>query len=216
MHKSKYKHIIWDYNGTLVDDTWLCVEIVNEFLSRDGKPSINEETYRRKYDLPVIDFYKEIGFDLEYLSYDELSSKFIKIYDERRFECSLQLGIRQVLQAVRQAGIPQSVLSAYQRHRLESALDYYGLSQIFAYIAGLNDYYAHGKIEIGRNLVKSLNCLPEQILLVGDTAHDCEVARETGTDCVLLPIGHHTRGKLSAYPAQIIEHPTQLIESLGL
>lgn len=216
MHKSKYKHIIWDYNGTLVDDTWLCVEIVNEFLVREGKSPIDEDIYRQKYDLPVIDFYREIGFDLEKTSYHQISTEFIEIYDRRRFECSLQPGIREVLGKIYDGGIPQSVLSAYQQHRLEEALEYYGLTEMFKHIAGLGDYYAHGKVNIGQKLVSSLDCPPIQAVIIGDTTHDYKVARKSGADCILLETGHHTRDKLSTCPVKIIEHPTLITNFLDL
>ena len=29
-----YRHVIWDWNGTLLDDAWLCVEVLNGLLAR--------------------------------------------------------------------------------------------------------------------------------------------------------------------------------------
>ena len=38
---SKYGHIIWDFNGTLMDDAWLCIEVMNEMLSRRGLKTLS-------------------------------------------------------------------------------------------------------------------------------------------------------------------------------
>ena len=50
---SKYKHIIWDWNGTLLDDVWLCLGIVNKMLSKRDLPTINSNEYRNIFDFPV-------------------------------------------------------------------------------------------------------------------------------------------------------------------
>ena len=41
----KYRHIIWDWNGTLLDDAWLCVEILNEILRRRNEQPVTHERY---------------------------------------------------------------------------------------------------------------------------------------------------------------------------
>ncbi|NCY21717.1 HAD family hydrolase, partial [bacterium] len=38
MRLKKYRHLIWDWNGTLLDDAWLCREIMNGQLRRRGLP----------------------------------------------------------------------------------------------------------------------------------------------------------------------------------
>ena len=50
-----YKHIVWDWNGTLLDDAWLCVEVLNQMLSQRGRAAITLEFYRQHFKFPVID-----------------------------------------------------------------------------------------------------------------------------------------------------------------
>jgi phosphoglycolate phosphatase len=84
------------------------------------------------------------------------------------------------------------------------------------YIAGLEDYYVLGKVNIGQKLVNLLDCCPKEAVIIGDTIHDYKVARKSVTDCILLETGHHNRDKLSACPIKIAEYPAQLAELLGL
>ena len=42
----RYKHIIWDWNGTLLDDRWLCVEGINQALVKRDLNPISENKYR--------------------------------------------------------------------------------------------------------------------------------------------------------------------------
>ena len=59
----KYKHIIWDWNGTLIDDAWLCVEILNNILEKRGLNAITIDDYREHFTFPVRDYYVKLGFD---------------------------------------------------------------------------------------------------------------------------------------------------------
>ena len=59
----QYKHILWDWNGTLLDDSWLCVEVLNGLLKESGKPTITHETYKEHFNFPVIHFYEFLGFE---------------------------------------------------------------------------------------------------------------------------------------------------------
>ena len=59
----KYKHVIWDWNGTLVDDTWLFVDIMNGVLKDRNLQGITLDDYRNVFDFPVQDYYTKLGFN---------------------------------------------------------------------------------------------------------------------------------------------------------
>ena len=59
----KYKHIVWDWNGTLLDDRWLCIEAINIVLSSRGMPLVSNKNYRDVFCFPVIEYYEKLGFD---------------------------------------------------------------------------------------------------------------------------------------------------------
>ncbi|MEM9226864.1 MAG: HAD family hydrolase, partial [Verrucomicrobiota bacterium] len=84
-----YKHIIWDWNGTLIDDTWLCVEVINQIMALRKMPPVNIDSYRAEFGFPVIEYYHKLGFDLEHDPFEEISVEFISEYNRRRMECHL-------------------------------------------------------------------------------------------------------------------------------
>jgi phosphoglycolate phosphatase len=88
----------------------------------------------------------------------------------------------------------------------------FDLKGFFENIAGLDDYYAHGKINIGKKLLKNLNTSPDKILLIGDTTHDYEVSRQMGIDCVLLPAGHQSKRRLLACGAKVCDSFEELYQ----
>jgi beta-phosphoglucomutase-like phosphatase (HAD superfamily) len=42
-------HVIWDWNGTLYDDSHVVVAAVNDVLAHHGLPSIDADYYRTHY-----------------------------------------------------------------------------------------------------------------------------------------------------------------------
>lgn len=191
-----YKHIIWDWNGTLIDDTWLCLDIMNKQLDSIEKPRITLNQYQRYFDFPVITFYEKIGFDFSVHNWEKVAQGFIDEYTERRFECSLQFGIPAILKKLSTFGFKHSILSAYAESVLLEMVDHYNLGEYFTHIVGLNNHYASGKVDEGRLLMEKLDVPADDVVLIGDTTHDFEVASELGIDSILISNGHHSINKL--------------------
>jgi phosphoglycolate phosphatase len=200
-----YKHVIWDWNGTLWDDTWLCVEINNHMLRRRGLPDIDLSIYRDKLCFPVDRYYCQLGFDYDREPYNQLAEEFIAEYTERRFECGLQPGARELIAELQILGIPQAVLSAYQHDTLVQAVAYFGLQEAFSEVIGLNDIYAAGKVENGKRYITDLEIDPAEVVFIGDTVHDYEVAEAMGVDCVLVSNGHNSLPRLEACGVPVVE-----------
>ena len=102
---SKYKHIIWDWNGTLVDDVWLVVEIINKMLKKRHLPGIDSKKYREMFDFPVTKYYLKLGFDFSKESFEKLAVEFISEYYERFKECKLFDHTEELLKKIRDMGI---------------------------------------------------------------------------------------------------------------
>ena len=196
MELRKYRHLIWDWNGTLLDDAWLCREIMNGQLRKRGLPVISRERYESVFDFPVERYYRTVGFDWSKETFAEAGTEFIVEYEKRKRECRLQIGAKELLQKVEQAGISQAVLSAYSHSTLEEFLGHFGVRGHFRSVAGNRDHYAAGKVEQGLEMLRELHVSPKDTVLIGDTTHDAEVARAMGVDCVLIPCGHNSRERL--------------------
>jgi len=192
-----YKHIIWDWNGTLLNDVAECVSVVNELLRERGLPHLTVERYRDEVDFPIVDFYKRLGFTFETETYEEVAKVYMAGYIRHVPRCSLQAGAIEVLEQFTKAGFTHSVLSAYHQKRLEEAVDYFGLRKWFTGLVGLDDYYAHSKKDNGKRWLAKQHMDPREVLFVGDMLHDFEVSQAMGVDCVLLTYGHQSRGRLS-------------------
>ena len=198
-------HVIWDWNGTLVDDAWLCVEIVNELLARRGLAPTTPYKYSEVFGFPLRTYYQHVGFDLEGEDFAAMGDEFNVRYSQRRRECRLRKGAREVLTALGRNGIGQSLLSASPQVPLEEMVAHYGLRSHFAAVAGVDNDLGEGKIERGHRHLADLNYRGDEVVLVGDTLHDIEVAAVLGVHCVLLPSGHQSRRRLEMGECAVVD-----------
>lgn len=193
---SPYRHLIWDWNGTLLDDAWLCREIMNGQLKKRGLPVLSVERYEEVFDFPVEAYYRKVGFDWNRETFIEAGTEFIAEYEKRKTECRMQVGAKELLQKVAKAGYSQAVLSAYSHQALDNFLGHFGVREHFRSVVGGNDHYAVGKVGHGLKMLEELHVLASETLLIGDTTHDAEVAKAMGVDCVLIPCGHNSVRRL--------------------
>ncbi|MDF1741787.1 MAG: HAD family hydrolase [Verrucomicrobiales bacterium] len=213
---SPNKHIIWDWNGTLLNDTWLCVDVLNGLLAKRNREPISEETYRQNFGFPVIHFYEYLGFDTGLDSFEKISHEFIGTYEERWLEqCALHSETVEMLSELSDLGHTHSVLSAAKQEALQIGIEHFGIRPFFTGLMGTDNIYAAGKIDQGRRWIDQLHWKPEEIVLVGDTLHDLEVAEAIGTHCILLTHGHHTPERLAASGAPVVHSNRELIQKLG-
>jgi phosphoglycolate phosphatase len=201
-----HRHVIWDWNGTLLDDLELCLDVINRILERHALPRLDRARYHEVFDFPVRGFYERIGLDVRADErFAELSHEFISTYDARRLEAALHPRVPSLLAAIAGSGRSQSILSAHRQTTLLPLLDHFGLRERFTAVAGLDHIHAHSKVGRGQELLAELALDPSGTLLVGDTLHDLEVAHALGVDCVLVACGHHSAERLRASGATVVE-----------
>jgi len=84
------QHVIWDWNGTLLDDLNACVETINRMLSKRSLPILNAARYQEVFGFPVKNCYHTLGFDLEHEDWDDVSLEFHAIYAETSVSSELR------------------------------------------------------------------------------------------------------------------------------
>jgi phosphoglycolate phosphatase len=208
---SKYKCIVWDWNGTLIDDAWLCCSVLNETRRKRGMAAVTLEEYVRVFDFPLIDYYRRIGFDFEKEPWDVVAKEFADAYEVRRPACSLHKDARAVLEAFAQAGFRQVILSAYRQPFLAEVVQHFDIQKYFTLLAGVDNHFAHGKADLGKSLPARMDCRASELLLLGDTRHDYDVAGAIGADCLLVAAGHQDRDRLRLCGCAVLDSLTDLL-----
>lgn len=192
----RYGHVIWDWNGTLLDDAALARGVVNGMLARRGLPTLSPERYGALFDFPIERYYRRLGFDLQAEPFAELAREFHAQYGPRWRDCSLHRGAEAALSAVEAAGVEQSLLSASLQSTLLEHVAHFELTDRFQGLVGVETDHGTSKAAAGRSWLDALGQPPSRVLMIGDTCHDHEVAAELGADCVLVAAGHQARRRL--------------------
>jgi phosphoglycolate phosphatase len=193
----KYDTVIWDWNGTLLDDVTLSLSIVNELLSEHNIPKLTRERYREIFDFPVRLYYERAGLDLTRINFETISGEFCARFEARLQQAPLFPAVNRTLEAVDQSGARQFLLSSTEHRALNRMVSSFGLDGRFDAAKGLADGLAKGKLNAGLELLDQYQIKPQSAVLVGDTLHDAEVADALGVDCLLISSGHHSHERLS-------------------
>ena len=199
------KEILWDWNGTLIDDASLCVDILNQLLTAYGSNSITLNYYRNHFSFPIADFYKRISLPCTGLDFDELSIRFISEYRCRWTDCPLQPNTNNIIKNLSDQGIKQSILSAGNQKDVENFINHFFPDHFFDKIIGTNNIKAEGKVELGSKFFSNSNLDAHEILMIGDTLHDLEVGNEIGCRTLLYTKGHNSKAVLSRTHGQTID-----------
>ncbi|HSH20017.1 MAG TPA: HAD hydrolase-like protein [Draconibacterium sp.] len=205
--------VIWDWNGTLLNDIELCINSINKLLEKRNLPKIETKTYKEVFSFPVQDYYQSLGFDFEKEDFSIPAHQFIYLYKEGFDSCSMQKNSGEVLSWFKEKGVRQFVLSAMEHEMLENTLEKKGIANFFEGIAGLKDHYAVSKIEQGTKLIRDFNIEIEKTWLIGDTIHDYEVASELGVKCILIADGHQSAKRLLQTGGIVIESLQELFNT---
>lgn len=192
----KIKHIIWDWNGTLLNDRWLCVEAMNKALRKRNLPQMSEAKYLDIFTFPVEDYYIKLGFDFEKEPFTVSGTEFIENYNSKFHEPDLQDGVVDLLEFVQSKGLTQSILSAGKHDYVQDWVAFHGLEKYFIKVLGINNHYASGKTDIGKAWINEMHYDPHEVLMIGDTLHDLDVADNMSVECILIAQGHTSKSRL--------------------
>ena len=208
----RYKHIIWDWNGTLLDDRWLCVEGINQALVKRDLNPITENKYREIFTFPVKKYYKKLGFDFEEEPFEIAGDEFVEYYGKNFHKAKLQKGSRTLLRKIQSKSISQSILSAAMERYLKNWIYAHKLEIYFSEIVVIDNQYAKGKIQEGRKLINKLPFKRKDIAMIGDTNHDSDVADELSIDCILIDHGHVSSRRLKKTGRKVVSNLTDIID----
>ena len=210
----RYKHIIWDWNGTLLDDRWLCVEGINQALVKRDLNPITENKYREIFTFPVKKYYKKLGFDFEEEPFEIAGDEFVEYYGKNFHKAKLQKGSRTLLRKIQSKSISQSILSAAMERYLKNWIYAHKLESYFSEIVGIDNQYAKGKIQEGIKLINKLPFKRKDIAMIGDTNHDSDVADELSIDCILIDHGHVSSRRLKKTGRKVVSNLTDIIDHI--
>jgi phosphoglycolate phosphatase-like HAD superfamily hydrolase len=208
-------HLVWDWNGTLLDDLSLVVAATNASLASVGGPSVTVEEHRRDFHRPVASYYAHVlGRPVGDDEFRALDAAFHLAYAELVADCALASG---AVEALTGWGGTQSLLSMWFHHELVPCVERYGLTPYFVRVDGqllAPDGVGGGykAPHLARHLA-ALGRAGDECVLIGDSVDDAEAASAVGARVVLYSGGftHHDRLTATGFPVT-----TTLAEAVAL
>lgn len=211
----KYDYIIWDFNGTIIDDRKLCLDILNKMLKERDLKTVNLAEYREVFGFPIINYYKKVGFDFTKEDFSIIAVEFVDQYQKKSLEVGLVKGSLDTIKALEEKGYNQIVISASEINNLKEQLDHYNLSKYFQEVIGLSDVEAASKTSIAIDWLESKKNKNLKLLMVGDSLHDFEVAQAIGAECILIDEGsHQSKRRLEETGCKVLNNSQELLKIL--
>ena len=189
--------LLWDWNGTLLDDTWAAVAALNDMLARRGLGLIDVDFYRREFSFPVKPFYERMGFDIANEDWNAIAQEYHDAFRSRR--AALAPDAVAALEIAKAAGVRQAIVSALRQDYLDEETARLGVRDYFFAVRGTDNLDGRSKLERARELVAEARAVGGgPIVFIGDSLHDKEVADAVGAGCVLFGGGSHAPERLRA------------------
>ncbi len=195
-------HLVWDWNGTLLDDTALVVAATNATLAGLGGTAVTVEDHRRGFARPVADYYARLlGRPVSPDEFAALDEAFHVAYRSGLEDAALAADARAALEAWHGT---QSLLSMFFHDDLVALVRRRGLEPLLGRVDGLRDRVGGGpKAPHLAAHLAALSVPPERAVLVGDTVDDADAARAVGASVVLYTGGITDEGRLRATGAPL-------------
>ena len=208
-----FKQIIWDWNGTIVNDARLNHESACAVLKKYDLPLVSFDYYRDNLRFPLTPFYGDLGALTEERDFAQIAVDFYDHYSPKfKVEVKLHDGVSAIFDRAAELGVEQSILSARNHQGLLEEVEHFGLSGYFSKVQGATEGEDKGKLSYASAVLSGHN--PKEVVMIGDTIHDYEIADALGINSVLIAKGVNSRKLLEETLAQILDSHTELSDIL--
>ncbi|MFE9428050.1 HAD family hydrolase [Kitasatospora sp. NPDC006697] len=208
-------HIVWDWNGTLLNDMAAVVGASNAAFATVGGAPLSVAQYRENYEVPIPRFYRRVlGFQPTGAQWEQLDATFQEHYGRLSLAAGLADGVPELLAGWAAEGHTQSLLSMYEHQRLLPVVERFGIGAHFLRVDGRTGP-SHG--QKAASMVRHLQALgaavePARTVVIGDAADDALAAREAGVRAVLYTGGSHVRANLEPVGVPVVDSLAEAVQ----
>ncbi|MFE1230316.1 HAD family hydrolase [Streptomyces sp. NPDC058745] len=201
------KHLVWDWNGTLLDDIQAVIGATNAAFAELGLEPITLARYRDLYTVPVPLFYERLMGRLPTdTEWELMDGVFHRHYWARAEGCGLTAGAAELLAARQESGLTQSLLSLAPHVELVPLVRRHGIETRFVRVDGRVGSSTEGKAAHMVRHLAALGGVPaERVVVIGDAADDARAAAHVGAKAVLYTGGSHSRASLEAVGVPVVD-----------
>ncbi|WP_024513448.1 HAD family hydrolase [Bradyrhizobium sp. ARR65] len=196
--------LVFDWNGTLLDDAYALLQTTNAILDQCGRARIDIGTLRDHCDVPLSVFYRNLGMseaEVALVDRDE-GAIFHDAYEELANKADLREGARRILELARQEAVPSIIVSNHivaplraqlRRLRIDEYFD-----EVIAFESRSTQYKSTSKGERLRLYMQQHNLRPESTFIIGDMPVETKIARDLGLISISITGGFVSDERLEA------------------
>lgn len=207
----RFDLIVFDWDGTLLDSAAAIVAAIQAACTDLGLPPPSEARARHVIGLGLGDALRHAVPELAAEDYGRMVERYRFHYLSRDHELELFSGVHELLAELAETGFLLAVATGKSRAGLNRALQTSGLGPRFIASRCADECFSKPHPQMLHELMEELAVAPEKVLMIGDTTHDLQMARNASVSGVGVSYGAHPRSDLEALePLAIVEHVPEL------
>lgn len=207
--EARYSLIVFDWDGTLLDSASGIAASIQEASREMGLQVPSRERASHVIGLGLMDALRHAVPDLPEQSYAEFAERYRRHFLAREGEMDLFPGVPEMLSALEGAGYDLAVATGKSRKGLDRALASSGLGKHFAATRCADETRSKPDPAMLYELMAELSRQPGELLMIGDTSHDLDMASNASVDAVAVTYGAHPEDQLRA------RAPRGVVRSIG-
>ncbi len=208
--------VIFDWNGTLVDDAELGLTGANACFGLYGIAPISLQQFQETFTVPWQEFFIVNGVKEEQIDVVKHQQTYSRAYG--RTPAELREGVKETLTALKDRGAKLAINSLYEKSIIEEEMRRLGIFDLFDAV-----HAPTGLVNAGTRPDKDMASLQEElgitaedtVLFVGDMIVDIETARTHGFVSVALTNGWTSTTRLeAAKPDHLLDDFSKILDIL--
>jgi phosphoglycolate phosphatase len=205
----RFDLIVFDWDGTLFDSTALIVRAIQAACADIGVPVPRAEEAAYVIGLGLRDALTRVAPGLTEDRYPELGQRYRHHYVARQHELSLFDGTLEMLQALKARHHWLAVATGKGRRGLDDALAHAQLKGLFDGTRTADETASKPDPRMLLELMREFGTEPDRTLMVGDTTHDLQLARNAGAPSVGVSFGAHDHANFAEFAPLHVAHSTR-------
>jgi len=196
----QYDLIVFDWDGTLLDSAAAIVRAIQASCVDLGLPVPDDARARHVIGLGLQDALTHAVPELAPADYGRMVERYRHHYLTRDHELALFDGVVGMIERLAAGGWLLAVATGKSRAGLDRALSHSGLGPHFDATRCADECFSKPHPAMLHELMEELMVAPERTLMIGDTTHDLEMARNAGVHAVGVSYGAHPAEGLATVP----------------
>ena len=205
----RFDLVVFDWDGTLFDSTALIVRCIQNACRDVGSPVPSDAEAAYVIGLGLIDALRHVAPGLPQSRYPELGARYRHHYFASQHELSLFPGTIEMLHALKARHHRLAVATGKGRRGLDDALAHSQLQGLFDGTRTADETASKPDPRMLLELMREFGAEPERTLMIGDTTHDLQLARNAGTPSLAVSFGAHEHEAFADFAPLHVAHSTR-------